>query len=103
MLRFSRPWFALGFCLAYPLCLVLDWHLFLYYPLIGQWSFRPLSGTTGPAMEWYGLIAAAGLAGGAAGLLLPGRDLSPILPRVAAATAVAAMAACAILMRGFFV
>lgn len=103
MLRFSRAWFAVGFCLSYPLFLALDWHLFLYYPMIGEWSFGPLSGATGPAMEWYGLIVSSGLAGVAAGLVLPERNLTPILLRAAVAVAMAAMAACAFLLRGFFV
>ncbi len=103
MPHFSRAWFALGFCIAYPLCLLLDGHLFLYYPLIGQWSFHPLPDTAGPAMQWYGLMASAGLVGGVAGLLLPGRDRSPALLRWTAAITLLAMAASVYLLRGFFV
>ena len=103
MARFSPAWFSLCFCLSYPVFLAFDGHLFLYYPLINQWSFSPPKGATGPAMQWYGLIASAGLAGLVAGVVLPKHNLAFFVSRSAVIAAVAAMLACVYLLRDFFV
>ena len=49
--------FSIAFCLAYIPVFSLDWPLFLYYPLHGDFSWSPLPDDRGPAMHWYGLIA----------------------------------------------
>ena len=59
--RFSY-WFAVLFSFLYPAFLAVDWHWGLYYPLEGQWRWSLDDAMHGPAMQWYGLIAAAGIA-----------------------------------------
>lgn len=103
MPKLSPAAFSAGFCLCYPLFLALDWHLFLYYPLDGQWSIRPLPESAGPAMQWYGLIAAATLAAGGISLLLRGAGTTRWLSHHIGVLAVLSMVACAWLLRGFFV
>ena len=71
-LRFSPPFFSIGFCLAYMPVFTFDWPLFLYYPLHGTLSRTPLPADNGPAMHWYGLVATATLCGLVAALV--GRD-----------------------------
>lgn len=102
MSKFSPTWFGLVFCLCYPLFLTLDWHLFLYYPLHGQWSLESLPESAGPAMQWYGLTVAAALAGGAAGLILTDGNAARAMSRWVWAIAVTSIAACVYLLRGFF-
>ena len=103
MLKLSPAGFSAGFCLCYPLFLALDWHLFLYYPLNGDWSVSPLAESAGPAMQWYGLIASATLAAGGISLCLQGASIARWLSRWIGVFAVLSMAACAWLLRGFFV
>jgi hypothetical protein len=60
-LRFAPVVFMIAYCCAYALTFALDWPLFRYYPLHGNftWGWHTL-GASGPAMVWYGLVASAG-------------------------------------------
>lgn len=52
--------FSLVFGIAYALAVYINYPLFRYYPLTGQFSLRDLPDKTlGPAMNWYGWIAIA--------------------------------------------
>ena len=69
--RLSRSWFTLGFCLAYPLVIALDWPVFVYFPQSRHFHWGSATNDVGPAMHWYGLMASASLAGLMLALLCP--------------------------------
>lgn len=101
---FSAATFAAAYCCAYVGAFVLDLPLLRYYPLVGTWRwwYEPLAGA-GPSMAWYGLMASAALVALPLALLVPEpwamrrlRGLLWLLP-------LAAMLACAWLLRQFFV
>lgn len=102
MPRFSGSWFTIAFSISYVILLMLELPLFYYYPLTGQWSMRPLGQGQGPAMQWYGLMAGAGLAGLLAALAMNSRRLPAGAADWLFAIPLAAMALCLYLMRGFF-
>ena len=54
---FAPAVFSIAFCLAYVPVFSVDWPLFLYHPLHGDFSRTPLPEEMGPAMHWYGLVA----------------------------------------------
>jgi len=100
--RFSPPWFTLLFCMAYLASLTLNQALFLYYPLVGQFSLSPLDAAAGPPMLWYGLMANAAVAGLLAGIVLPQRWLPDRLIAWSWLVPVATMAGVALDLRAFF-
>lgn len=103
MIRFSRVWFSIGFCIAYVALFALDRPLFRYYPLTGRWSLYPLADDPGPAMQWYGLVAGAAIAGGVMALVLSDRQLPDRVLRWVALVPLFAMTACLYLLRDFFI
>jgi hypothetical protein len=68
------PAYSLAYCIAYAVVFVLDAPLFLYYPMEGRfaWIWAPYA-SIGPAMAWYGLVAAAALVAAPVALLVPPR------------------------------
>lgn len=103
MPRFSSSWFTAVFCLAYVAMFAVEWPLLHYYPLTGQWSLTPLGEENGPVMQWYGMMAGAGLAGLLAGLVLGDRHMPHGLARWLFVVPLAAMALCLYFLRGFFI
>jgi len=73
----NYKWFAPGsfmvfFCCAYGLVFAMNWPLFTYYPLHGNFFWGPRAHTgLGPVMVWYGLMSSAGLVALLAALLIP--------------------------------
>ncbi|TJY59527.1 hypothetical protein E4T66_14210 [Sinimarinibacterium sp. CAU 1509] len=103
MPRMSAAWFTVVFGLSYIAIFALDLALFLYYPLVRQFSFVPLiDASSGPAMHWYGLMASAGCAGLAASVCLRDRWIPEVLLQWLWIVPVSAMFASAFLLRQFF-
>lgn len=98
----SRPWFTVGFCLAYPLVFARDWALFVYYPQSQRFHWGNAAQDVGPPMHWYGLVATAALVGLVVALV--GRDawLPPRLLRWFSLAPCIAMLGALILLRTFF-
>jgi hypothetical protein len=105
LLRFSPVSFMIAFCCAYAAVFALNWPLFYYYPLHGDFSLGPkaLQGI-GPAMAWYGLMTSAGAIALLLSICIPDRAIEKLFrggflwffP-------CAAMVACAFLLRHLFV
>ena len=68
--------FMLAYSAAYAFSFAMDWPLFRYYPLRGDfnWGAGVLKGV-GPAITWYGLMADSLLFGFVMSMLIPDRVL----------------------------
>jgi hypothetical protein len=101
--RFSAATFTAVFCVAYIGVFALDFPLFRYWPLHGNWTWgrTPLE-DAGPAMAWYGLLANAGIAALVAAVVVPDQFATRLLGNRLWLFPVAAMAACVFLLRQFF-
>jgi len=63
-----------SFCCAYGFVFAMNWPLFIYYPLHGNFFWGPRAHTgLGPGMVWYGLMGSAGLVALLAALVIPER------------------------------
>jgi len=62
--RLSPPAFTVAFSCTYAVVFVMNWPLFLYYPLHGAlvWGWHPIS-SIGPPIVWYGFMTEATVAG----------------------------------------
>ncbi len=59
---FSARVFTLIYGLGYAAAVYINWPLFRYYPLVKRFSLHDLADKTlGPAMAWYGWMAAAAI------------------------------------------
>lgn len=65
--------FAPVFAIVYGLLYAAKQPVFIYYPLRGELSLERLAPDQGPAMLWYGWLAAGTLAGLIAAALVPAR------------------------------
>lgn len=101
--RFSAAAFAVAFCIAYVVVFALDFPLFRYWPLHGDWTWgrTPLK-DAGPAMAWYGLMANAGIAALLAAFIVPDAIATRLLRNRVWLFPIGAMAACVFLLRQFF-
>ncbi len=100
--RFSPAAFAIGFCATYALVFGMNWPLFLYYPLHGNFIWGPhFTRGLGPAMAWYGIMADSGIVALLAGLLVPPRALERLNGYLWLFPC-AAMLTCVFLLRHFF-
>jgi hypothetical protein len=103
-LRFSPTVFMLAYCIVYIAALATDLPAFRYYPLHGQFNWGPGKVTgLGPAMAWYGIVLEAAVAGGVLGFVVPGGWVTRALRNFLWLVPLAAMLACAYLMKKFFV
>src|SRR5262249_28605999 len=102
-LRPSPPAFTVAFCSAYAIAFALNWPLFLYYPLHGEfaWGWSALDGA-GPAIVWYGFMADATVVGLAAGFCLPNAAVGGRLRNYLWMFPSAAMVTCVLLLRHLF-
>ena len=102
--RLASPVFTVAFCCTYALVFALNWPLFLYYPLHGDfvWGWRVLQGQ-GPAIVWYGFMADAVIAGLVASVCLPSRAVASRLRNYLWLFPCAAMLVCVFLLRHFFI
>ena len=71
--------FLLVACVAYTLAYYFEWSLFQYYFAENSIGFRE-QGASGPPILWYGWLATAVLAGGAAASVIPKRWMARLLP-----------------------
>lgn len=71
--RFAATPFLIGYCCAYAVVFAMNWPLFVYFPLVGEWHWGAAEGLSGkgPGMAWYGLIASAAIAGGILAAVTP--------------------------------
>ena len=101
--RFAPAVFMVAFCFAYACVFAMNWPLFSYYPLHGQftWGHHALQGM-GPAMAWYGLMASAGIAAALVALIVPDRAIDRVLRNYLWLFPCAAMLTCVFLLRHFF-
>lgn len=101
--RFSAAAFSLAYCFAYGAVFVADAPLFLYYPLEGvfAWHWAPYA-SAGPAMAWYGLVAAAACIALPAACLLPERLVTMRRGFFLWATPLVVLAVCVWRLRFFF-
>jgi hypothetical protein len=102
-LKFSPATFVVAFCILYALVFFLDFPLFRYYPLHGDfnWGKTVLKGV-GPAMAWYGLMANAAIGATVLAVVIPDRVLERGLRNYVWLFPVATMLVCAFLLRKFF-
>jgi hypothetical protein len=113
--RFAPAVFMVAFCFAYACVFAMNWPLFSYYPLHGQftWGHHVLQGVpagdvtaaaapVGPAMAWYGLMASAGIAAALVALIVPDRAIDRVLRNYLWLFPCAAMLTCVFLLRHFF-
>jgi hypothetical protein len=71
---FSARVFTLVFGLGYALAVYAGYPLFRYYPLVKRFSMSDLKDLSlGPAMSWYGWIAAAAIPAVVLAALVPNR------------------------------
>jgi len=52
-------------------CFYYDWGLFKYYPITREFSYVRLPPSSGPAILWYGWLAAAAVLSAAVALAVP--------------------------------
>jgi hypothetical protein len=102
-LGFSPATFLVAFCVLYALVFFLDFPMFRYYPLHGDfnWGKAVLKGV-GPAMAWYGMMANATLGALLLAIVVPDRVLEPGLRNFLWLFPLATMLVCAFLLRHFF-
>ena len=101
--RFSASVFLIVFCCAYVLAFALDYPLFRYYPVHGNfsWGKSPLIGA-GPAMAWYGLLANAAIASTVLAICIPDKTIGHLFRNYLWLFPCVAMLASVILLRNFF-
>lgn len=100
----ALPIFTIVYSALYALSFVYDLQLFMYYPVTGEFAWRPLPETSGPPINWYGWMATAAIGGivaGAIGTLLPER-LGARLAALSWLAPVGAMAILTYLARNWF-
>ncbi len=101
--RFAPATFLVAFCCAYGLVFAMDWPLFRYYPLHGNFNWG--AGTlkhAGPAMAWYGLMSSAGAVALLAALIVPDRVVYSALRNYLWVFPCGAMLTSLFLLRRFF-
>jgi hypothetical protein len=103
-LRLSPSVFIVAFCCVYVCVFALDWPLFRYYPLHGDfgWGMYPPLQGVGPVMVWYGLIADAGIAATLLAFCVPDRAIDRLLGNYLWLFPCGAMLACVFLLRKLF-
>jgi hypothetical protein len=103
-LPFAPAVFMSAFCCAYALLFAMDWPLFRYYPLHGDftWGRQMLKGV-GPAMAWYGLTAGAGAIALFLAICVGDRVVATPLRNYLWLFPCAAMLTCIFLLRHFFI
>lgn len=71
---FSARVFTLFCGLGYAVAVYVNYPVFRYYPLTGQFSLSDLQDPTlGPAMSWYGWMAVGAIAGLVTAAVVPKR------------------------------
>ena len=102
--------FAIAFAVAYPIAYIvvteMNWALFTYHPAIGTFGLGPNRPIAGPAMYWYGWIAAAAISAfviAAIVAYLPG-NVTRKLPAASAWVVpfAALLTACGLMVRMYF-
>lgn len=101
--RFAPAIFMIVFCCVYAFVFAMDWPLFRYYPLHGDfnWGPRYIKGV-GPAMAWYGLLSSAGIVALLASMVVPDGPAQKLLRGFLWAFPCGAMLTCVFLVRQFF-
>lgn len=99
------PVFSVAFAVLYLAAVEYNLALFTYHAQIGQWGWLAQPVRSGPAMYWYGWLATAALGStivAALALAVP-RDMLERVPGwLVWLVPLIAMAAFAIILRGFF-
>jgi hypothetical protein len=102
-LGFAPATFSITFCCAYVGVFAMNWPLFLYYPLHGDWSFGPhVVKGIGPAMAWYGLMVDAGVVAVLTAFCVPDRAVKKAFRGYLWLFPCGAIGACVFLLRHFF-
>ena len=100
---FAPATFSITFCCAYVGAFAMNWPLFLYYPLHGDWSFGPhVVKGIGPAMAWYGLMVDAGVVAVVTAFCVPDRTVQKTFGGYLWLVPCGAIGACVFLLRHFF-
>jgi hypothetical protein len=104
----KKPWFSpatfmIVFCCVYAFVFAMNWPMFLYYPLHGDFNWGPhMQIGIGPPMVWYGLMADAGLVAFLAAVVVSDRVILKTFRNYLWVFPVGAMLACVFLLRRFF-
>jgi hypothetical protein len=103
-LALSPATFSVAFCMAYVAAFLMNLPLFRYYPVARQWAWGAADAVTrpGPTIVWYGLMASALLAALGVALIVPDRWTMASCRGWLWIWPYAAVAACAVLLRAFF-
>lgn len=102
--RWSPAVFAALFCAAYVGAFAFDLPLVRYYPIPREWSLGASDTVVreGPVMAWYGLVASAALVAGGGAFFVRERWVRAICGNRLWLWPCAAVAACIVLLRAFF-
>jgi predicted permease len=102
-LKLAPAIFLIAFCIAYVVVFAMNWPMFRYYPLHGNFEWGPgdLQGA-GPAMAWYGLLSSAAAFALLPALVISDRSIPAALRGYIWVLPCLAMAACVFLLRGLF-
>lgn len=102
-LRVSPAVFLIVFCCAYVVAFAMNWPLFRYYPLHGEFAWGPGDRAgAGPAMIWYGQLCSAAVIAVVPALVVPDSAVPNIFRGYLWVFPIAAMAACGFLLRALF-
>lgn len=95
--------FASVYCVAYVAALAFHWPLFVYYPLVSEFSWgRGSIPDSGPAMAWYGIMATAALVALPLSVVVADGWITARLRGKLWLIPLVAMLACVYLMKAFF-
>jgi hypothetical protein len=103
-LRGSPLVFSVIFCIAYVAAFFGELPLMRYYPVPQEWAWGPTDDVvrSGPMMAWYGLVASAALVAGLGAFILREQWIAGAFRNWLWVWPCAALAACIVLLRAFF-
>jgi hypothetical protein len=97
--------FAVVFAVAYVFVVELNYAMFTYHPIAGEWGAGVEKAQEGPAMYWFGWLATSGLiaaVAGAAATLLPDSVTGRLWPGLTWLAAIGVMIAFCYLLGELF-
>jgi len=98
----ALPIFSILFGIVYLTCFYMDWAPFRYYPDAGSFHLRPHP-EAGPAILWYGWVAAAAMVSAAVAFVVPHAMAERVGPRWAWAVPVLTVIGVLIYERRWFI
>jgi hypothetical protein len=101
-LRGNPGVFMISYAAAYAFAFFMDWPMFRYYPLHGNFNWgRQIQSGMGPAITWYGLLADAVLFAIIVSITVADRAISGLIKSYAWIVPAGAMILSVYLLRNF--